>query len=192
MEKIRDELRALRRGDLLIIAERAAELVPREMLDALLGDYVQLDALATPPEALPTSLLEETRKFHTESLGGRYFESFPVNSRNCTEHSRGTEAFIAEFHRLLGKCVQAVGTEAHGTVREAFELLFRILTCINEAQDDVLFFADEGGSREVGVACAGYYQPIFGVWRRRFLPRNSPEPWTISSRPLPSTTGHGT
>ncbi|MGH8655239.1 MAG: hypothetical protein ACREYE_25085 [Gammaproteobacteria bacterium] len=39
LEKVRLALRGLSRGDLQIIAERAAELVPRAKLKALLGDY---------------------------------------------------------------------------------------------------------------------------------------------------------
>lgn len=37
--KLRNELRGLRRSDLLIIAERAAEFVPKASQKALLGDY---------------------------------------------------------------------------------------------------------------------------------------------------------
>ncbi len=34
---------------------------------------------------------------------------------------------------------------------EAFEILFSLLTHIDECLDDVIFFADEGGSWQVGV-----------------------------------------
>jgi hypothetical protein len=86
LQKLRTELRAMRRGDLLIIAERAIELVPRAKLKALLGDYVRIDDL-TGERLPPVPLLKEVQKFHTESLGGRYFESFSVNSRNYMEYS---------------------------------------------------------------------------------------------------------
>ena len=36
-------------------------------------------------------------------------------------------------------------------MREAFELLFKLLRHIDEGNDDIIFFADEGGSWEVGV-----------------------------------------
>ncbi|MGH9897093.1 MAG: hypothetical protein ACREA0_34875 [bacterium] len=44
LEKVRLALRGLSRGDLLIIAERAAKLVPKGKLKTLLGDFVRLDA----------------------------------------------------------------------------------------------------------------------------------------------------
>ncbi|MQM35725.1 MAG: hypothetical protein CRU72_15200 [Candidatus Accumulibacter phosphatis] len=71
----------MRRGDLLIIAERAIELVPKATLKALVGDYVHVDDLAEA-SATPNALLDEVQTFHVDSLAGRYFEDFAVNSRN--------------------------------------------------------------------------------------------------------------
>ena len=150
LEQLRRALRALRRGDLLIIAERAAELVPRAKLGALLGDLVQIDAQTQANEA-QAPLWMEVQKFHTAALAGKYYQDFSVNSRNFMERSAGTDAFIAEFDRLLGKCVRAADTEPPGAVREPFELLFGLLRHIDEASDDVIFFADEAGSWQVGV-----------------------------------------
>jgi len=150
LERLRRALRALRRGDLLIIAERAAELVPQAQLGALLGDLVQIDAQRQANEA-QAPLWKEVQKFHTAALAGKYYQDFSVNSRNFMERSAGTDAFIAEFGRLLGKCVRAADTGPPGAVREPFELLFGLLRHIDEAPDDVIFFADEAGSWQVGV-----------------------------------------
>jgi hypothetical protein len=150
LERLRRALRALRRGDLLIIAERAAELVPRAKLGALLGDLVQIDAQTQANEA-QAPLWKEVQKFHTAALAGKYYQDFSVNSRNFMERSAGTDAFIAEFDRLLGTCVRAADTGPPGAVREPFELLFGLLRHIDEASDDVIFFADEAGSWQVGV-----------------------------------------
>ena len=150
LERLRRALRALRRGDLLIIAERAAELVPRAKLGALLGDLVQIDAL-TQASGAQAPLLKQVQKFHTAALAGMYYQDFSVNSRNFMERSAGTDAFIAEFDRLLGTCVRAADTGPPGAVREPFELLFGLLRHIDEASDDVIFFADEAGSWQVGV-----------------------------------------
>jgi len=78
LERLRRALRALRRGDLLIIAERAAELVPRAKLGALLGDLVQIDAL-TQVIGAQAPLLKEVQKFHVASLAGKYYRDFSVN-----------------------------------------------------------------------------------------------------------------
>ena len=139
------------RGDLLIIAERAIELVPRVTLQALVGDYVHVEDGASEARATPNALLDEVQTFHVDSLAGRYFEDFAVNSRNCTQHSRGTDAFIAEFKRLLRGCISAADSGQYEVARQAFELLFGLLRHIDEGHDDVIFFADEGGSWQLGV-----------------------------------------
>jgi hypothetical protein len=149
LERLRVALRRLSRGDLLVIAERATELVPRPKLRRLVGDFVRLDALAEPKSAAP--LLDEVRKFHEASLRGDHYEGFAVNSKNFMQKSEGTEEFIAEFDRLVGKCVRAREKTPGPPLREAFELLFGLLRHIDKGHDDMVFFADEGGSWQVGV-----------------------------------------
>ena len=149
-EKLRVALRRLSRGDLLAIAERATELVPRAKLRALVGDFVQLDELAESKSGA-APLREEVRAFHEASLRGDHYESFAVNSKNFMQKSEGTEEFIAEFDRLVGKCVRASEKTPGPPLREAFEFLFGLLRHIDEGHDDVVFFADEGGSWQLGV-----------------------------------------
>ena len=158
LEILRKELRGMRRGDLLIIAERAIELVPKATLKALVGDYVRVDDVAEA-SATTNALLDEVQTFHVDSLAGRYFEDFAVNSRNCTQHSRGTDAFIAEFKRLLRRCISAADGGQYEVARQAFELLFGLLRHIDECHDDVIFFADEGGSWQVGVDWRSVFAP---------------------------------
>ena len=161
LEKLRVALRRLSRGNLLMVAERAIEIVPKAKLRALVGDMVQIDELAERARG-PTPLLEEVRKFHGASLRGDYYESFNVNSKNYMDKSEGTEAFIAEIDRLLGKCIQAATKGPRQPVRTAFELLLAVLRRIDEDSDSVIFFADEGGVWQVGVdwrpALEAYFQ----------------------------------
>jgi hypothetical protein len=150
LERLRRSLQGLSRGDLLVIAQRSVELVPTAGLPALLGDRVEMDALADVPTEV-SSLLEEVRRFHATSMAGKYYEAFSVSGKNCTEQSRGTDAFIAEFDRLVLRCVRQADARPRPAVREAFEILFSLLRHIDECHDDVIFFADEGGSWSVGV-----------------------------------------
>jgi hypothetical protein len=161
LEKLRVALQRMNRNDLLMIAERAIEIVPRTKLQVLVGNRVRLEDLALgKPGARP--LLEEVRKFHAASLAGEYYESFNVNSKNFMDKSEGTETFIAEFARLISKCVRAAPKRPHAPVREAFELLFALLREIDEDPDSVVFFADEAGLWQIGVdwraALPAYFQ----------------------------------
>lgn len=149
-EKLRLALRRMDREALLLVAERAIDLVPKGKLGALAGDLVGLEEPSLAKSG-DSALLAEVRKFHEESLRGEYYEDFPVNSRNFTETSEGTEAFIAEFNRLLEKCTRAAEKGPRARVREAFELLFELLRRMDDRPDDIVFFADEAGSWQVGV-----------------------------------------
>jgi len=161
IEKLRVALRRMSRGNLLIVAERAIEIAPRVRPHTLVGDMVLLDEPAEGKRGT-APLLDEVRKFHEASLRGEYYDSFDVNSKNFMEKSEGTEAFIAEFDRLIGKCVRAAAEGPLAPVREAFELLVALLRRIDEDPDSVVFFADEAGSWQVGVdwreALPAYFQ----------------------------------
>ncbi|SFM13362.1 hypothetical protein [Halopseudomonas yangmingensis] len=170
LTKLRKELRGLRRCDLLIIAERAGELVSKANLKPLLSDFMHVDVLVAPG-TMPVPLIEEIQKFYSESCDGRYFEQFEANAKNYKEHSRGTDAFVAELDRLLRKCVQAVGRQPGASVREAFEFLFRLLRRIDEAPDDVVYFAEEAGSWQLGVN----WQVVFPAYFRCLAEMASPE-----------------
>ena len=111
---------------------------------------VRLDRLAEGKRGA-APLLGEVRTFHDASLRGEYYDSFAVNSKNFMDKSEGTEAFIAELDRFVGQCVRAGVKGPHAPVREAFELLLALLRRLDEDPDRVVFFADEGGSWQVGV-----------------------------------------
>jgi len=150
-EKLRVALRRMTRGRLLIVAERALEIVPRAKLRQLVGDMVRIEEL-TEGKPGSASLLDEVKKFHEASVRHEYYDSFSVNSKNYMEKSKGTEAFLAEFDRLIGKCVRATAKGPRRPVLEAFVLLFALLRRIDKDPDTVVFFADEGGSWQVGAA----------------------------------------
>lgn len=162
---LRAELRALPRGSLLVIAERAIELVTHDQMATLLADIIQITENAAearsdaPATIVGTSLLDEVRSFHDAAMNGEFYEHVEINNTGRQERSGGTDAFIAEFARLMRKCVGALKADtalgvrdgfAH-EVRNCFELLFALLRHIDEGNDDVLAFSDDGGSLDVGV-----------------------------------------
>lgn len=150
LEKVRAELRSLRRGDLLKIAERATLLLPRAELEGLLGDFMKLD-VNVERESPQVPLIEDVQKFYRESLEGRYLDEIEAKAKHRLEHSRGTDAFMAELDRLLRQCVHLSTLGPSTSACEAFELLFRLLRYIDEGHDDVVFYSDEPGSWQLGI-----------------------------------------
>lgn len=148
---VRTELRALNRNSLLIIAERAIELIPATQLSTLLSDFVHVETSLAEASRVSVAQLDDVRKFYDAAMGGEYYETVEINSRGRREQSDCNDAFIAEFHRLLHRCIQTADQEAPSGLRESFELLFGLLRHIDEGNADVLYFTDDGGSLDVGV-----------------------------------------
>lgn len=150
----RDKLRAaLRRlGDeyVFYMLDEAIDILPPAKLVKLVSRY--LDVKQLRPDAVgKTNLLAEVRAFDTASRAGKYYESFNVNSKNVMDKSTGTRAFIADCNRLLDRCVTQAPKGDAAEIREAIELVLGLLHYIDECNDDVIFFADEAGSWQVGV-----------------------------------------
>jgi len=150
----RDKLRAAIRkmGDRYVfeMLYEAIDLLPGAKLTKLVSRYFD-PAQLRPDGKTKGNLLAEVKAFEKASLGGDYYEGFNVNSKNYMEMSEGTQAWIAECERLFDCCVAQAKKGDPAQVREAFDILFALLDHIDEGLEDVIFFADEGGSWQVGV-----------------------------------------
>ncbi|MEZ4266740.1 MAG: hypothetical protein R3F39_10205 [Myxococcota bacterium] len=132
-DKVRAEARKLDGTGLRVWLDRAIDRLADEAFPELIADYVHLrDVLAD--EATPPDLLGSIREFHRESMAGRYYQSFNVNSRNCMEMSRGTEIFIAEHSRLVEACLRAERSGELETAAEGLGLLIDLLREIDECE----------------------------------------------------------
>lgn len=128
----------------------AITLLPQTKLRKLIAQYLNPTELRSHRER-KEDLLTDVKAFEKASLTGKYYQAFPVNSKNYTEKSRGTLAWIADCCRLLERCVAHSKKEDPATVYQAFETILSLFSKIDEGTDDILFFNDEGGSWQVGV-----------------------------------------
>lgn len=150
----RDKLRAVvRRLDLdscIDVLNDALAMLPSTRLKHLAERHFNVPSLLVSTLG-PSALLAEICAFDKASRAGEYYEDFNVNSKNFMEVSGGTKTWIAECERLLACCVKAVGKKGAAKLREAFEIIFALLEHVDKCLDDVVFFADEAGSWQVGV-----------------------------------------
>ena len=150
----------------------AIELLPLAKLHQIAKKYLDLNRLRPDTEeAAIASLLTAVKLFEKASLAGEYYESFGVNSQNSTQQSAGTSAWIAEFRRLLDRYVMNAKKSNPAEVREAMDSLFGLLNHIDKGDDDIIFFADEGGSWQVGVDWA----KVLPVWFKVLSATAEPE-----------------
>ena len=141
-------------GRSFAMLDEAVGLLPKAKLDLLVRRYVspeRVEKEAPVPKSRPP-LLAEVSDFIERSRRGDYFESFHVNSKNCTEQSNGTTAWIADCHRLLDRCVSRAKVK-RGRVEAlaAIESLFDLIDLAASGEMDVVFFADEGGLWAFGI-----------------------------------------
>jgi hypothetical protein len=160
-DKLRAEVRKLGNEYVFFMLDDAIELLPPAKLHKIAKKYLDLKRLRPDPEqATGRSLLTDVKRFEKASLAGEYYESFGVNSQNYTQQSAGTSGWIAQYLRLLDRCVMNAKKSNPTEVREAMDILFGLLDHIDKGNDDVIFFADEGGSWQVGVDWA----KVLPVW----------------------------
>ena len=164
----RDKLRAAIRklGDeyVFYLLDDAIDLLPSAKLHKIVRKYLDLKRLRPDNEkAMKASFLADVKAFEKASLSGEYYESFNVNSKNFMEKSKGTTGWIAECRRFLDRCVEQAKTVAPADARQAFDIIFGLLDRIDECREDIIFFADEAGSWQVGVRWEKVLPPWFKV-----------------------------
>jgi hypothetical protein len=111
-DKLRAALRRLGDDCVFYMLNEALDLLQQAKLLRLVKRYLDPSELEPDGEDRE-NLLSEVKAFEKASLAGDYSESFNVNSKNCTEKSTGTRAWIADCHRLLDCCT----TQAVAVVR---------------------------------------------------------------------------
>ncbi len=169
-DKLRTALRKLGDEYIFYMLDEAIDLLPPAKLAKLVGRYLDVRKLRPDTSGKKKSLLAEVRAFDTASRAGMYYDSFDVNSKNCMDKSIGTRAFIANCNRLLERCVNQAAKADAVEIRHAIEIILGLLRYVDECHDDVVFFADEGGSWQVGVAWARVLAALFSCLSRTTEP----------------------
>jgi len=162
LDKLRATIRKMGNEYVFYMLDEAIDLLPQAKLLKLVKGYIDPERLR-PDGKAKGNLLSDVKAFEKASLVGEYYEDFDVNYKNCMEKSTGTTAWIAECRRLLDRCVAQEKKGDPAEVRQAFDIIFGILDHIDECRDDVIFFADEAGSWQVGIDWDKVLPPWFRV-----------------------------
>jgi hypothetical protein len=141
----KDQLFALlkrrKKSELLEILDRAFdEMSPKTQRAAFL-DLIQK---SRPAKLDGPSLLEDVEDFHRESLDGRYYEPFDINSKNFTNIPEGTDEWCDRIADLLKQATQLTSQGDHDWAVKCFDVLFDLIGKMEYGEEIV--FADEMGS----------------------------------------------
>jgi hypothetical protein len=134
--KVRAYLRKMSQQYIFAMLDEAVGLLPKAKLDQLVRRYISAEPVQKEVPKSRPALRADVMDF----------ESFNVNSKNYTQQSNGTTAWIADCNRLLDRCVaRAKVKRGRSEALEAIESLFDIIDLAASGDMDVVFFADEGG-----------------------------------------------
>jgi hypothetical protein len=162
LQRIRKAIRGSGNETIFFLLDDAISLLPPAKLHQLLAQYLKPEQFVSGV-AVKHDILAEVQAFQKSCLAGEYYEAFDVNSKNCTQSSLGTLAWIADFRRLLFRCAEQSKKRNVAGVRHAFDILFELLDRFDDGDDRMVFFADEGGSWMVGVDWKGVLPAWFRV-----------------------------
>lgn len=103
-----------------------------------------------------------------------------VSSASCSGPSAGTTVWIAQYRRLLDRCVTEVKQSSPAREREAFGFLFGLLDYVDECNDHMIFLADEGGAWQVDVE----WERVLPPWFKVLAATAAPEEYAERTTPL--------
>ena len=175
-QKLRDKISCLEEQYVRMLLDKAIDLLSQTKLVDLVDTFINPKDLRPDP-GNRVKLIDEVKKFQKASLKGDYYEDFNVNSKNYTQKSRGTQTWITDCHRLFGNCIKQFEKENISEIKEAFDIIFDLLDQIDECRDDIIFFADEGGSWQVNVHWKKSSQFISNVLQKQQNLKNMQAGW---------------
>ncbi len=141
----KDELFAIlkrrKKSELLAILDLAFDQMPPKTRRAV---FLELIQKSRPAKLDGPSVLEEVVDFHRESLEGRYYEPFDINSKNFTNIPEGTDEWCDRTADLLKQAMQLTSQGDHEWAVKCFDVLFDLIGKMEYGEEIV--FADEMGS----------------------------------------------
>jgi hypothetical protein len=96
-------LKRRKKAELLEILDRAFDEMPPKVQRAV---FLELMQKSRPAKLDGRSLFEDVEEFHSDSLGGRYYEPFDVNSKNFSHIPEGTDEWCDRVADLLKQTMQ--------------------------------------------------------------------------------------
>ncbi|MCK5649176.1 MAG: hypothetical protein KAI22_09870 [Gammaproteobacteria bacterium] len=181
-EKFHKELKRLRKDKLFELIDQILLQLPKTRVNNAFKGYIESKILEeillnTPDKATKKRkppkkksaksakgqselFLKEIELFHKESFDGDYYEYFNVNSSNFTDTTEGTALWISKCEEYFKQCISEASQYPPETLSKILTLLIDLLLRIDEGYDDIIFFADEGGSWQVLVD----WKKILPLW----------------------------
>jgi hypothetical protein len=134
-------LKRRKKAELLEFLSAAFDEMEGKQRRAVFFDLVRA---SRPARVDGPSLLKEVQAFHRDSLAGKYYAPFMINSKNYTHIPEETDEWCDRIADLLKQTSKLAGQGDHAWAVKCFDLLFEVLGKMEYGEEIV--FADEMGS----------------------------------------------
>jgi len=150
-EKLRTAIRRMGSEYIFYMLDDAITLLSEDKLRKVVENYLDLTELCSDGTE-KQGLLVEAKAFQAASRSGTYYNGAASHGRNREENPPETLAWIADCRRLLDRCAkQAAKHNKAAEVCQVFEIVFGLLDHIDACEDNLVFFADDGGTWQMGI-----------------------------------------
>jgi hypothetical protein len=158
--------------DLLQHAYREMDVTQRQTVFAAVVKEI-------PPSAVDgKDLLKRVTQFHRDSLAGKYYAPFELNSKNYTYIPDETEEWFESLGDLLEDSRKLTKQGEHALAVECFGLLYELIEHMEKG--DEIVFADEVGSWMI----PGDEKQCIAAYLSSLAAVASPESFTATVLPL--------
>lgn len=123
-------------------------------------------------------LLEQVKQFENESLAGRYFTPFQINSKNCMHIPEETKAWFERLGDLLTDSELLSRQGDHTGAVACFRILYELVEAMCRGEE--IIFADEYGTWMISVD----EKRIIGAYLKSLAATSTPEEYARSALPL--------
>ncbi len=106
--------------------------------------FGQLVKKPKPIIIVTKNVIKEVKQFYEDSLGGRYYASFNINSKNFRDIPEETEEWFSRLSELLRDSVKLSERGEDEAAVECFKLLNELIDRMSDGEEIV--FADEYGT----------------------------------------------
>lgn len=105
------------------------------------GDLIQK---SKPSKIVGKDVIKKSEIFYQESLAGKYYVPFEINSKNFSYIPEETEEWFDKLGDLLQDSTQLTKQEDHESAVKSFEILYKLIEHMEDCEE--IIFADEYGS----------------------------------------------
>ena len=169
-------------AELLKLLDAAYDRLDQRQRQSVFGDH--LEALRPPLAGGGQQLLREIKRFHRDSLAGKYYAPFMWDSKTYMNVPRETEAWFEELGRLLLASIHLTEQRQPAGAVLCFRLLYELIEALDDGVEIV--FAHELGSWMIPVE----ERKAIAAYLKSLAPIASPEEYATVAIPLIKRDSH--